>query len=117
MSNRDASAEAIIGLSAKSGTAMEHTTTNVGYSVAIVGSSPFAIDSISTNVGDSVAIGDNSPFAIDHAATNEIENTKEATNVEVGGDNHVDDGNESIVSDDGTENDQVSDAAIPWPTR
>jgi hypothetical protein len=66
-----------------------------------------------TNLGARLAIGDNSPFAIDGTATNEWVDTGSNSNVEDGVDHHDNDGDESTIPDDGTEDDQVLDAAIP----
>jgi hypothetical protein len=109
MLNRDAAAEAIIGLAAKSVTIMAHGAINKD----IVEDDVADDKKTTTNVGVSVAIGDNPPFAIYGAATNEIENTNENPNVKDGGDRHIDDGDESIASDNCTKDDRVLDADIP----
>jgi hypothetical protein len=67
-----------------------------------------------TNVGVGVAIGDNSPFDIYGTTTNERVDTRNISNVEDGFDHHDNDGDESTIPEDDTEDNQVLDAAIPW---
>jgi hypothetical protein len=98
MSNRDAAAEANIRSVTESGTSMTHGPVN---------------EDTTTNMGAGVAIGENSPFDIDGATTTEREDTEDISNVEDDGNHYDNDGDESTIPDDGTEDDQVLDAAIP----
>jgi hypothetical protein len=67
-----------------------------------------------TDVGTSVAIGDSSPFAMDDTTTDEWVDTANVSNVDDGVNRHANDGNESTIPDEGTDDEQVLDAAIPW---
>jgi hypothetical protein len=60
-----------------------------------------------------VAIGDNSPFVIDDTKTDERVDTTNVSNVDDGVNHHVNDGDESTITDEGTDNEQVLDAVIP----
>jgi hypothetical protein len=67
----------------------------------------------STDVGFGVAIGDNSPFAIGNTTTDEIVDTDIVLNV---GDivyPHINDGDESTIPDEGTNDEGVLNEAIP----
>jgi hypothetical protein len=65
-----------------------------------------------TNVVAVIAIGDNSPFAIDDIKTNERVDIANVSNVDDGVNHHVNGGDESTIPDEGTDDEQVLDAAI-----
>jgi hypothetical protein len=72
---------------------------------------PVANVGTSTNVGSGVAIGD-STFATDDTTTDERVDTASASNVDNIVNPHINDGDESTIPDEGTDDDQVLDDAI-----
>jgi hypothetical protein len=64
-------------------------------------------------VGNGAAIGNSSPFAIDDTTTDEWVYNANISNVNDGVNLHVNDGNEPTLPDEGTNADQVLEAAIP----
>jgi hypothetical protein len=67
----------------------------------------------STDVGSGVAIGDNSPFATDDTKTDERVDTTSVSNVDDIINPHINDGDELTIPDEGTDDEQVFDDAIP----
>jgi hypothetical protein len=67
----------------------------------------------STDIGSGVAIGDNSPFAIGNTTTDELVDTDNVLNVGDIVNPHISDGDESTFPDKGTEDEGVSNEAIP----
>jgi hypothetical protein len=67
----------------------------------------------STDVGSGVAIDDNSPFAIGNTTTDERVGTDRVLNVGDIVNPHINDGDESTIPDEGTDDDGVSNEAIP----
>jgi hypothetical protein len=68
----------------------------------------------STDVGTGVSIGDNLPFATDDTTTDERVNTASVSNVNDVVNPHINNGDESTIPDEGTDDEQVLDDAIPW---
>jgi hypothetical protein len=67
----------------------------------------------STDVGSGVAISDNLPFAIGNTTTDERVDTDSVLNVGDIVNPHINDGDESTVPEEGTDNEGVSNEAIP----
>jgi hypothetical protein len=67
----------------------------------------------STNVGSGAAIGDNSPFATDNTTTDERVDTASVSNVGDIVNPHINNGNESTVPDEGTDDEEVLNEFIP----
>jgi hypothetical protein len=70
----------------------------------------------STDLGTGIAIGDNSPFATDDTTTDERVETASVSNVDDVVNPHINDGDESTIPNEGTNDEQVLDDAIPWKT-
>jgi hypothetical protein len=66
-----------------------------------------------TKVGTGVDIGDNSPFATDDTTADERVDTTSVSNVDDVVNPHINDGDESTISNEGTDDEQVLDDAIP----
>jgi hypothetical protein len=67
----------------------------------------------STDVGIGVAICDNLPFATDDTTTDERVDTGSVSNVDDVVNPHINDRDESTIPDEGTDDEQVLDDAIP----
>jgi hypothetical protein len=67
-----------------------------------------------TEVGTSFVIGDNSPFTINNTTTDERVDTANVSFVDDVVNPHVNDSDESTIPDEGTNDEQVLDADIPW---
>jgi hypothetical protein len=67
----------------------------------------------STDVGSGAAIGDNSPFAIGNTTTDEQVDTDSVLSVGDIVNRHINDGDESTVPDEGTDDEGVSNESIP----
>jgi hypothetical protein len=67
----------------------------------------------SNEVGTGVDIGNNSPFATDDTTTDERVGTASVSNVDGAVNPHINDGDESTIPDEGTDDEQVLDDAIP----
>jgi hypothetical protein len=66
----------------------------------------------STNVGSGVDIGDNSPFATDNITTDERAETASVSNVGDIINPHINDGDESTVPDECTDDEEVLDESF-----
>jgi hypothetical protein len=67
----------------------------------------------STSIGFGVSIGDNSPFAIENTTTDERVDTASVSNVVDIVNPHINDGGESTVPNEGTNDEGVSNEAFP----
>jgi hypothetical protein len=67
----------------------------------------------STDVGTGVAISDNSPFTTDDTTTDEWVDTTSVYNVDDVVTPHIDDGDESTIPGEGTDDEQALDDDIP----
>jgi hypothetical protein len=68
----------------------------------------------STDVGTGLVIGEHSPFDTHNTTTDERVDNTSVSNVDDVVNPHINDGAESTISDEGTDNEQVLDDAIPW---
>jgi hypothetical protein len=65
-----------------------------------------------TDVGSGVAIGNNSPFATEDTTTDERMETASVSNVGDIVNPHINDGDESTIPNEGTDDEEVLDDAI-----
>jgi hypothetical protein len=65
-------------------------------------------------IGTGVDIGDNSPFTTDDTTTDDRVDSASVSNVDDVVNPHINDGDESTIPDEGTDDEQVLDYSIPW---